>query len=385
MWLEYAEDGSVSASVKLQELFGLPQSPEMGPNRVPVTFHLLAPNGRPVQTTRDLRGFWQRTYPEVRRELRAVSQASVAGGSMDGAPHAPHAKTEERGDAGYVQDNQDGRAGGIASSPPPSMIVHLVDGTYSSFATSTEQRRDTPGDRPFSAVQGVLGTIAQMIEGGATHIGVATDHVIESFRNDLWPGYKTGEGIDPALLAQFHPLEDALVAMGVATWPMVQLEADDALASAAHLAGADTRVLKVCIWTPDKDLSQCVVGERVVQIDRKSGRIRNEEGVLQKFGVAPPFIPDYLALVGDASDGFPGIAGIGAENSRQTHQSARPYRRVPVDVWATTGTCIAVQASGNAANRCAPVRGRSNSCGGGAATEAFAPMAARSAAGWLGL
>src|SRR5688572_10927347 len=154
-----------------------------------------------------------------------------------------------------------------------------------------------------------------MIEEGATHLGVATDHVIESFRNDLWAGYKTGEGIEPALFAQFHPLEDALVAMGIATWPMIELEADDALASAAHVAAGDARVEKVCIWTPDKDLAQCVVGQRVVQVDRRSGQIRDEQGVRDKFGVAPAFIPDYLALVGDASDGYPGIAGIGPKTA----------------------------------------------------------------------
>ncbi len=194
--------------------------------------------------------------------------------------------------------------------------MHLLDGTYELFRHFYGNRnRDTKGDRPFGAVAGVLGTVAQMFEGGATHIGVATDHVIESFRNDLWPGYKTSEGMEPALLAQFHPLEDALVAMGIATWPMVELEADDALASAAHLAAADARVQKVCIWTPDKDLAQSVVGTRVVQVDRKSGHIRDAQGVFDKFGVAPAFIPDYLALVGDAADGFPGIAGIGVKTA----------------------------------------------------------------------
>ena len=155
------------------------------------------------------------------------------------------------------------------------MIVHLIDGTYELFRHFYGFRRTNLPDQPLGAVSGVLGTIVQMLEEGATHIGVATDHVIESFRNDLWPGYKTGEGIEPALWAQFHPLEEALVAMGVATWPMVELEADDALASAAHLAAQDPRVEKVCIWTPDKDLAQCVVGDRVVQVDRRSGQIRD--------------------------------------------------------------------------------------------------------------
>jgi 5'-3' exonuclease len=195
------------------------------------------------------------------------------------------------------------------------MIVHLLDGTYELFRHFYGNRRAKQGDRPLSAVAGVLGTVAQMLEGGAFHIGVATDHVIESFRNDLWPDYKTGEGIEPALLAQFHPLEDALVAMGVVTWPMIELEADDALAAAAHLAASDPLVEKVCIWTPDKDLAQCVVGARVVQVDRRSGQIRDEQGVRDKFGVAPIFIPDYLALVGDAADGYPGIAGVGPKTA----------------------------------------------------------------------
>ncbi len=192
------------------------------------------------------------------------------------------------------------------------MIVHLVDGTYELFRHFYGLRRFVKGaDPPFGAVVGVLRTVVQMLETGATHLGVATDHVIESFRNDLWPGYKTGAGVERALLAQFQPLEEALVAMGVAVWPMVELEADDALASAAHLAAADERVEKVCVWTPDKDLAQCVRGERVVQVDRKSGKIRDAEAVRQKFGVDAALIPDYLALVGDAADGYPGIPGIG--------------------------------------------------------------------------
>ena len=195
------------------------------------------------------------------------------------------------------------------------MIVHLLDGTYELFRHFYGFKRTKLPDRPFGAVAGVLGTVVQMLTEGATHIGVATDHVIESFRNDLWPEYKTGEGIDPALWAQFHPLEEALVAMGVVTWPMVEIEADDALASAAHLASADPRVEKVCIWTPDKDLAQCVVGDRVVQMDRRSGDMRNAQLVRAKFGVDPAFIPDYLALVGDAADGYPGLAGIGAKTA----------------------------------------------------------------------
>src|SRR5258705_1426651 len=195
------------------------------------------------------------------------------------------------------------------------MIVHLIDGTYELFRHFYGIRRFKKTDPPYGAVTGVLRTVAQMLDDGATHIGVATDHVIESFRNGLWPQYKTGAGIDPVLRSQFIPLEEALVAMGVAVWPMIELEADDALASAAHIAAQDSRVEKVCIWTPDKDLAQCVVEDRVVQIDRRKGEIRNAEGVRAKFGVAPALIPDYLALVGDAADGYPGIAGCGAKTA----------------------------------------------------------------------
>ncbi len=212
------------------------------------------------------------------------------------------------------------------------MIVHLIDGTYELFRHFYGIRRAKKGDPPFGAVTGVLHTVAQMLEGGASHLGIATDHVIESFRNDLWPDYKTGQGIEPALCAQFHPLEEALVAMGVATWPMVELEADDALASAAHLGARDQRVEKVCIWTPDKDLAQCVVGERVVQVDRKSGRIRDEQGVRAKYGVAPEYIPDYLALVGDAADGYPGIPGCGPKTAATLINRYGPIERFPVEV-----------------------------------------------------
>src|SRR6478672_7818128 len=192
------------------------------------------------------------------------------------------------------------------------MIVHVVDGTYELFRHFYGLRRFNKGkDRPYGAVVGVLQTVLQMIETNETYIGVATDHVIESFRNRLWPGYKTGEGIEPALLAQFHPLEEALAAMGVAVWPMTELEADDALASAARLAEEDQRVDKVLIWTPDKDLAQCVRGDRVVQVDRRSQKIRDAEGVREKFGVEPALIPDFLALVGDSADGYPGIPGLG--------------------------------------------------------------------------
>src|ERR687898_1767755 len=193
------------------------------------------------------------------------------------------------------------------------MIIHLIDGTYELFRHFYGLRRFNKGeDRPYGAVIGVLQTLLQMIEHGATHVGVATDHVIESFRNRLWPGYKTAQGIEPALLAQFHPLEEALAAMGVAVWPMVDLEADDALASAAQIASENEDAQKVCIWTPDKDLSQCVRGDRIVQVDRRTQKMRNAEGVREKFGVDPVLIPDLLALIGDAADGFPGIPGIGS-------------------------------------------------------------------------
>jgi 5'-3' exonuclease len=198
------------------------------------------------------------------------------------------------------------------------MIVHVVDGTYELFRHFYGLRRFNKGkDRPFGAVVGVLQTVLQMLEEGATHIGVATDHVIESFRNDLWPDYKTSEGIEPVLFAQFHPLEQALEAMGVKVWPMVELEADDALASAARIASRDRRVEKVCIWTVDKDLAQCVVEDRVVQVDRRAKKILDAEAVRQKFGVTPGLIPDFLALVGDAADGYPGLPGIGRVTAAQ--------------------------------------------------------------------
>jgi 5'-3' exonuclease len=195
------------------------------------------------------------------------------------------------------------------------MIVHLIDGTYELFRHFYGLRRFTKVDRPFGAVTGVLNGVLEMLEQGATHVGVATDHVIESFRNEIWSGYKTGEGIEPALWAQFQPLETALDAMGVIVWPMIELEADDALASAAAIAAADGRVEKVCIWTPDKDLAQCVRGDRVVQVDRKSKAIRDADAVHKKFGVIPELIPDYLALVGDTADGYPGIDGIGPKGA----------------------------------------------------------------------
>ena len=216
------------------------------------------------------------------------------------------------------------------------MIVHLIDGTYELFRHFYGIRRFKKTDPPYGAVSGVLRTVAKMLEDGATHIGVATDHVIESFRNSLWPDYKTGDGIEPTLLAQFHPLEDALAAMGVAVWPMIELEADDALASAAHLAALDARVQKVCIWTPDKDLAQCVDGERVVQVDRRSGQIRDAEAIRAKYGVAPSGIPDYLALVGDAADGYPGIAGYGPKTAAQLINRYGRIEDFPLEVFKDT-------------------------------------------------
>jgi 5'-3' exonuclease len=209
------------------------------------------------------------------------------------------------------------------------MQVHLIDGTYELFRHFYGLRRITKKDRPFGAVAGVLNTVLEIIEGGATHLGVACDHVIESFRNELWSGYKTGEGIEPALWAQFHPLEEAATAMGIVVWPMIELEADDALASAAAIALRDKRVEKVCIWTPDKDLAQCVRGDRVVQIDRKGNAIRNAQGIQEKFGVPPELIPDYLALVGDAADGYPGLDGIGPKGAASLLLRYGPIEQFP--------------------------------------------------------
>jgi 5'-3' exonuclease len=210
------------------------------------------------------------------------------------------------------------------------MVIHLVDGTYELFRHFYGLRRFTKGeDRPYGGVVGVLQTVVQMLEKGATHIGVATDHVIESFRNELWPGYKTGEGIDPALWAQFHPLEEALGAMGVVVWPMVELEADDALASAANIAARSRRVDMVCIWTVDKDLAQCVRGDRVVQMDRRANKMLDADAVRAKYGVVPELIPDYLALVGDAADGYPGISGIGAVTAARMLNEYGPIEAFP--------------------------------------------------------
>jgi 5'-3' exonuclease len=196
------------------------------------------------------------------------------------------------------------------------MKVHLVDGTYELFRYHFAlPSHITAGGQEVAATRGVVGTVLQLVEGGATHIGVATDHVIESFRNDLWDGYKSSEGMPPELLAQFTLVEDALMAAGFTVFPMVEYEADDALAAAAAIAAADERVEQVLICTPDKDLGQCVVGDRVVQLDRRKETIYDEAGVTEKFGVPPASIPDYLAVVGDSADGFPGLTGWGAKSA----------------------------------------------------------------------
>jgi 5'-3' exonuclease len=222
--------------------------------------------------------------------------------------------------------------------------IHLIDGTYELFRHFYAQpsARDAEG-REVGAVRGVVRTVLAMISNGATHVGVATDHVIESFRNDLWPGYKTGEGIDPALWSQFPLLEQTLQALGVRVWPMVEFEADDALASAAAFCAAHAEVERVLIWTPDKDLAQSVRGSRVVQMIRKGNETRDEAGVVAKFGVAPDSIPDYLALVGDTSDGYPGLPGWGAKSTAAVLARYRHIEAIPDDY-----TTWGVNASGAA-------------------------------------
>ena len=212
------------------------------------------------------------------------------------------------------------------------MDIHVVDGTYELFRHffAVPSSTDSAGNE-IGAVRGVVGSILSMIEAGATHVGVATDHVIESFRNDLYAGYKTSEGVDRALLSQFLPLEDALEALGVVIWPMVEQEADDAMAAAAVRAAGDARVDRILICTPDKDLAQCVIGDRVVQLDRRKQLIRDETGVWRRFGVAPKSIPDFLGLVGDTADGFPGLPGWGAKSAatvlaRYAHLEDVPQR-----------------------------------------------------------
>jgi 5'-3' exonuclease len=214
----------------------------------------------------------------------------------------------------------------------PALDVHLIDGTYELFRHfyALPSARDRDG-REVAAVRGVIGSVLGMVNGGATHLGVATDHVIESFRNGLWPGYKTGAGIDPDLLAQFPLLEEALAALGIAVWPMIEFEADDALAAAAKKAALDSQVERVIICTPDKDLAQSVRGTRVVQMNRRTRTIRDEAGVVAKFGVLPESIPDYLALVGDASDGYPGLPGWGAKSTAAVLAKYRHLEAIPPD------------------------------------------------------
>ena len=217
------------------------------------------------------------------------------------------------------------------------MIVHLIDGTFELFRHfyAVPSARDKDGVE-VGAVRGVLGSIRGMLNNGATHVGVATDHVIESFRNELWPGYKTSEGIEPTLLSQFHLLEDVLKAYGLLVWPMVEHEADDALGAAAMKAAADPRVTQVRICSPDKDLAQCVSGTRIVQEDRLRRTTRDEAGVIAKFGVPPASMPDYLALVGDSSDGYPGLQGWGAKSASAVLAKFRHIDQIPAD-WRSWG------------------------------------------------
>jgi 5'-3' exonuclease len=221
------------------------------------------------------------------------------------------------------------------------MQVHLIDGTYELFRHyyALPKVRDSKGQE-VAAVRGVLASLMGMLGNGATHMGVATDHVIESFRNDLWPGYKTGEGVEPDLLAQFPLLEEALSALGIVVWRMVEFEADDALAAAAKAAADDPRVERVIICTPDKDLAQCVRGTRVVQLDRRKNITRDELGVVAKFGVGPASIPDYLALVGDSADGFPGLPGWGAKSAAAVLAKFNHLESIPSD-WREWGVNVA--------------------------------------------
>jgi len=211
------------------------------------------------------------------------------------------------------------------------VIVHLIDGTFELFrhflSPGAAFDRTTPPE--LRAVKGVVASILGMLEAGVTHVGVATDHVVESFRNALWPGYKTGEGMDPALYAQFEPLEEALASLGVVVWPMIEFEADDALAAAAALAAADARVEQVIVCTPDKDLAQCVRGDRIVQLDRRTREVRDESGVRRKFGVPPASIPDWLALVGDSADGYPGLSGWGPRSAATVLARYRHLEHIP--------------------------------------------------------
>ena len=230
--------------------------------------------------------------------------------------------------------------------PEFALEIYLIDGTYELFRHyyAMPSARD-PGGREVAAVRGVLASVFGLINGGTRYVGVATDHVIESFRNDLWPGYKTGDGIEPDLLAQFPLLEDALAAAGIATWPMVEFEADDALAAAAMAAARDPRVERVVICTPDKDLAQCVRGTRIVQMDRRRRIVRDEAGIIAKFGVPPASIPDYLALVGDTADGYPGLRGWGARSAAAVLARFGHLESIPRDSREWTGVNVAKPAA----------------------------------------
>src|SRR5438552_14589098 len=294
---------------------------------------------------RDLRG--RSSLAALFRRQRARSYAGSIGNAGGRPAESERLGSDEAGQDSPMASAPYSATGTERELPrevvaEPKMIAHLIDGTYELFRHFYGLRRFTKGkDRPYGAVVGVLQTVLQMIDrvkGSAsrglvnTYLGVATDHVIESFRNRLWADYKTGAGIEPALLAQFHPLEEALAAMGVVVWPMIELEADDALASAAHLASKEKKVEKVAIWTPDKDLAQCVRDTRVVQIDGRRKIIRDAAGIREKFGVDPPLIPDLLALVGDAADGYPGIPGIGARTAAQLLNRHGQIENFPLNV-----------------------------------------------------
>ena len=274
------------------------------------------------------------------------------------------------------------------------MRIHLIDGTYELFRHfyAVPSSRDEQG-REVGATRGVVSSVLGMINRGATHVGVATDHVIESFRNRLWPGYKTGAGIDPNLLSQFGLLEEALWALGVVVWPMVEYEADDALAAAAVRAAADPRVEQVIVCTPDKDLAQSVSGTRIVQLNRRTNVVRDEEGVVAKFGVRPASIPDYLALVGDAADGYPGLPGWGAKSSAAVLARYHHFEAIPEDSrnWGVNAANAATLAATFARERDRaflfrdlatlrtdiPVFGDVEELRWGGPTAAFAPLAAK--------
>jgi 5'-3' exonuclease len=230
--------------------------------------------------------------------------------------------------------------------PEFALEIYLIDGTYELFRHyyAMPSTRDANG-REVAAVRGVVASVLGMINGGVRYVGVATDHVIESFRNQLWPGYKTGDGIDPDLLAQFPLLEDALAAAGIATWPMIEFEADDALAAAAMAAARDARVERIVICTPDKDLAQCVRGTRIVQMDRRRRIVRDEAGIVEKFGVLPASIPDYLALVGDAADGYPGLTGWGARSAAAVLARFEHLESIPRDSREWKGVNVAKPAA----------------------------------------